>query len=221
MKLSIITVNFNNKDGLQKTIDSVISQSFKDFEWIVIDGGSTDGSKELIEKYSNYISFWVSEPDKGVYNAMNKGIKVAKGEYLNFLNSGDVYYNTEALHNIFSKHIDCDIVFGNTLAYRDGQLKIINYQNDYLTCYRLVKGTINHQAAFIKRQLFNKYGLYDETLRIVSDWKFFFEVIIIRKCTVHHINETIIIYDTNGLSSTNIPLRRKEKLSFIVFFQDM
>ncbi len=92
MKLSIITVNLNNKDGLQKTIDSVISQTFKDFEWIVIDGGSTDGSKELIEKYSDYISYWVSEPDKGIYNAMNKGIKVAKGDYLEFLNSGDIFF---------------------------------------------------------------------------------------------------------------------------------
>ena len=89
MKLSIITVNLNNRDGLKKTIDSVISQTFKDFEWIVIDGGSTDGSRELIEQYVNHFAYWVSEPDKGVYNAMNKGVKKAKGEYLQFLNSGD------------------------------------------------------------------------------------------------------------------------------------
>ena len=211
MKLSIITVNFNNKDGLQKTIDSVISQTFKDFEWIVIDGGSTDGSKELIEKYSDYISYWVSEPDKGVYNAMNKGIKVAKGEYLNFLNSGDVYYNTEALHNIFSKHIDCDIIFGNTLINKNGKLKRINIQNDYITCYHLTKDTINHQCSFIKKELFDMYGLYDESLKIVSDWKFFFETIVLKKCTLEHVNQDIILYDTNGLSSINRKQEKEEK----------
>ena len=89
MKLSIITVNLNNRDGLQKTIDSVVSQTFKDYEWIVIDGGSTDGSKELIEQYADHFTDWVSEPDKGIYNAMNKGIGMASGEYIQFLNSGD------------------------------------------------------------------------------------------------------------------------------------
>ena len=82
MKLSIITINYNNRDGLQKTIESVVSQSFKDFEWIVIDGGSNDGSRELIERYAESISYWVSEPDNGIYNAMNKGIRVSKGDYL-------------------------------------------------------------------------------------------------------------------------------------------
>ena len=80
MKLSIITVNYNNREGLQRTIDSVVSQTFRDFEWIVIDGGSTDGSKELIKQYADHFSYWVSEPDKGIYNAMNKGILKATGE---------------------------------------------------------------------------------------------------------------------------------------------
>lgn len=211
MKLSIITVNLNNKDGLQKTIDSVISQTFKDFEWIVIDGGSTDGSKELIEKYSDYISYWVSEPDKGIYNAMNKGIKVAKGDYLEFLNSGDIFFDDNTLHRFFSRFKEYDILFGNTMAMKDGKLKRINYQNDYLTCYRLIKSTINHQAAFIKRQLFDDYGLYDESLKIVSDWKFFFEAIIIRKCSVRHINLDCIIYDLEGISSSGPDILRKEK----------
>lgn len=211
MKLSIITVNLNNKVGLQKTIDSVIFQTFKDFEWIVIDGGSTDGSKELIEKYSDYISYWVSEPDKGIYNAMNKGIRVAKGEYLQFLNSGDYYVNKEVLVEFFSTLYSHDILFGNTLASKDGNLRRINYQNDYLTCYRLVKGTINHQAAFIKRQLFNDYGLYDESLKIVSDWKFFFESIVVHKCSVKHINNDVVIYDSSGISSTNSNLLKQER----------
>ena len=108
MKLSIITINYNNKNGLQKTIDSVISQTFKDFEWIIIDGGSTDGSKELIEKYSQHITYWVSEPDKGIYNAMNKGIKVAKGEYLFFLNSGDYLVQPNTINQIFTQSPNTD-----------------------------------------------------------------------------------------------------------------
>ena len=92
MKLSIITINYNNCDGLQKTIDSVIAQTWRDFEWIVIDGGSTDGSKELLEQYKEHFSYWCSEPDKGIYNAMNKGIAKANGDYLNFMNSGDAFY---------------------------------------------------------------------------------------------------------------------------------
>ena len=84
MKYSIITINYNNCDGLRKTIESVISQSYKDYEFIIIDGGSTDGSRDVIEQHSRSIDYWVSEPDKGVYNAMNKGIRQAKGDYLNF-----------------------------------------------------------------------------------------------------------------------------------------
>ena len=112
MKLSIITINFNNCEGLQKTIESVVSQSFKDFEWIVIDGGSTDGSRELLEQYADHITYWVSELDKGVYNAMNKGIKVAKGEYVNFMNSGDVYASASILEDVFSTSHTADVLYG-------------------------------------------------------------------------------------------------------------
>lgn len=101
MKLSIITVNLNNRDGLKRTIDSVVSQTFTDYEWIVIDGGSNDGSRELIEHYSDHFAYWCSEPDKGIYNAMNKGIAHAKGEWLQFLNSGDVLYSNNTLASVF------------------------------------------------------------------------------------------------------------------------
>ena len=215
MKLSIITVNLNNKDGLQKTIDSVITQTYKDFEWIVIDGGSTDGSKELIEKYSDHISYWVSEPDKGIYNAMNKGIRVAKGDYLHFLNSSDIYIDNNTLKKFFSTSNQSDILFGNTLKPKDGKYVRINCRNDFITCYSLVKDTINHQCAFIKRKLFEDFGLYDESLKIVSDWKFFFEAIVIRKCSAHHIDQDIVMYDTNGISSLYPNKLKKEKLTIL------
>ena len=125
MKLSIITVNLNNRIGLERTINSVVSQTFKDFEWIVIDGGSTDGSKELITQYANHFAYWVSEPDKGIYNAMNKGIKVAKGEYLLFLNSGDWIIDERVAQDFIETSISADIISGDVcLVYDENTMPI-------------------------------------------------------------------------------------------------
>ena len=89
MRLSIITINYNNREGLRKTIESVVNQTYRNFEYIIIDGGSTDGSVEVVKEYADRISYWVSEPDNGIYNAMNKGVLAANGKYIQFLNSGD------------------------------------------------------------------------------------------------------------------------------------
>ena len=166
MKLSIITVNLNNHDGLQKTIDSVVSQTFKDFEWIVIDGGSTDGSRELIEQYADHFAYWVSEPDKGIYNAMNKGIKVAKGEYLQFLNSGDWLWEDDILERVFDANPSEDFVYGNYIQ-KNGVIANPPAKIDLLFLYR---STISHQAIFIRNRTFSA-SLYDESYRIASDWK--------------------------------------------------
>ena len=112
MKYSIITINYNNKDGLEKTILSVINQTCQDFEYIIIDGGSTDGSVDVIKKYADRIDYWVSEPDKGIYNAMNKGIIKAKGEYLNFMNSGDCFYDNEVLSNVYQNGMCSEMIVG-------------------------------------------------------------------------------------------------------------
>ena len=101
MKLSIITINLNNKEGLQKTIESIVNQTFRDYEFIIIDGGSNDGSIDVIELYKENITYWISEPDKGIYNAMNKGISIAKGEYYYFLNTGDRLISNDVLEKIF------------------------------------------------------------------------------------------------------------------------
>jgi glycosyltransferase involved in cell wall biosynthesis len=176
MKLSVITINLNNIIGLQKTIESVISQTFKDFEWIVIDGGSTDGSKELIEKYADHISYWVSEPDKGIYNAMNKGIHVAKGEYIEFLNSGDIYFNEKTLENVNRHLSNSDIIYGSAIIRRDGKDIRIHMQRDICSFYDLVKKPINHQSSFIKKELFEKYGNFDENFSGVEDTEFLYRI---------------------------------------------
>lgn len=210
MKLSIITVNLNNRDGLQKTIDSVICQTFRDFEWIVIDGGSIDGSKELIGQYADYFAYWVSEPDKGIYNAMNKGIKVAKGEYLQFLNSGDCLYKSTTLNDVFGGSPTGEIIYGDcAVRVTDTLLQEIRYKPVF-SLKIFLDGSFNHQSSFIKRELFAE-ELYDETLRIVSDRKFF-----IRKAMegnrFTHVNHIIATFDTNGISSTQEALLQKENV---------
>ena len=111
MKYSIITINLNNSAGLRKTIESVVNQTFQDFEYIIIDGGSTDGSVDIIKEYSSRIDYWVSEPDRGIYNAMNKGIVQAHGDYINFMNSGDCFSKNTILEEIYAD-LSFDFVFG-------------------------------------------------------------------------------------------------------------
>lgn len=199
MKLSIITINLNNKDGLQKTIDSVVSQTFKDFEWIVIDGGSTDGSMELIEQYADHFAYWVSEPDKGIYNAMNKGIKVAKGEYLQFLNSGDWLWEIDALRKVFSEKADADILYGDYEMWSEemgGYYEEKTPEN--LSLSFLVRRWLGHSASFIRRKVIMD-RLYDETLRIASDWKFFLECALDNK-SFRHVQVVVVGYGKNGIS---------------------
>ena len=169
MKLSIITINFNNLEGLKKTYDSVVCQTWTDYEWIVIDGGSTDGSREFIEEHQDKFAYWCSEPDKGVYNAMNKGIAKAKGEYLNFMNSGDSFYEAQTLEKVFRESLTGDLIYGDWIrAYSDheefkeapikGFHSIVFFEN------------VCHQAMFIRSEILQSKG-YDEDFRIYADWK--------------------------------------------------
>ena len=178
MKLSIITINLNNCDGLQRTIDSVVSQTFKDFEWIVIDGGSSDGSRELIERYAEHFAYWVSEPDSGVYNAMNKGIREAKGEYLLMLNSGDCLVEDGTVETVVRYLDGTDIVQGNVLDNQNGDWsKNRGYGRSELTFRDIYQGHFLHQASFIRKDLHERYGLYDETWRIAGDTVFFLKAL--------------------------------------------
>ena len=112
MLVSIITVNFNHLEGLKRTYESIVSQTFTDYECIVIDGGSTDGSREFIEQHQDRFAYWCSEKDNGIYHAMNKGIRQAKGEYLNFMNAGDAFACSKTLAGVFSEHRTADILYG-------------------------------------------------------------------------------------------------------------
>ncbi|MBI3519730.1 MAG: glycosyltransferase [Bacteroidetes bacterium] len=212
--MSIITINYNNALGLEKTLESVINQTYNDFEYLVIDGGSTDGSKAIIEKYADNVTYWVSEKDKGIYNAMNKGILQAKGEYCLFLNSGDWLVDNNSLDTVFSLNITEDIIYGNVLKVSNSSLAFVRDKGlgrSQLTLMDMYYHTIPHQSVFIKRELFNRYELYDEEFKIVSDWIFFLKTIGIAGVTVKYIDVDISYYDTNGFSSLNNELRIEEK----------
>lgn len=202
-KLSIITVNRNNTNGLRKTIESVVSQTFTDFEYIIIDGASTDGSMEIIKEYADRITYWVSEPDTGIYNAMNKGILKAKGEYLLFLNSGDWLVDDYILKNIFGYNINVDIFYGNVLLpYDENRIEIRKgCSKNELTLKDFVFDTICHQAAFIRRNLFTSNGLYDERYKMSSDILFFAKAIIIGRATYKYIDVSISYFDPYGIGN--------------------
>jgi len=210
MKLSIITINLNNSIGLNKTIRSVLLQTWKDFEYIIIDGLSSDSSIEIIKKYDSSISFWSTEKDNGVYDAMNKGIIVAKGEYILFLNSGDSLFSETTLAEIFSSSIESDFIFGS-VAYQYPKKTIIYNVPKHLTFSYLYRSGINHQSTFTKRSIFSKYGKYDITLKIASDWK----VLILALCkynSTYVVRNTIVsLYDTQGLSAFNNGIILDEK----------
>lgn len=220
MKFSIITINYNNCEGLRRTLESVVSQTFRDFEYIVIDGGSTDGSKELIEQYADRIDYWVSEPDKGIYNAMNKGIAVAKGVYCNFMNSGDSFVDSSVLDKLVKERLVSDIIVGRSRGVKvtGDRIDFVYVSNppQNITAKYLFDHSLNHQACFIRTCLLKKNN-YREDLKIVSDWAFFFDELILRDATYQCLDCIVCNYDTEGVSS-NVDLEEERKLYFYTAF---
>ncbi len=201
-KISIITINYNNADGLKKTIESVVSQSFSDFEYIVIDGASTDNSLDIIKKYASKITRWVSEKDNGIYNAQNKGISFAKGEYCLFLNSGDFLYDNKVLEKVFSKNYTEDIIYGDMIVDYGSGKTVYGKQPNKITFEFLIHTTLWHPVSFIKRKLFDKYGKYNEEYKIISDYEFFVRTILLENVTTRHIRLAISIFNTAGIGSS-------------------
>jgi len=201
MIFSIITVNKNNATGLEKTIKSVICQTFDKYEYIIIDGNSTDKSTEVLKIYSSHINYWISEPDSGIYNAMNKGIRKAQGKYCIFLNSGDCLIDNTTLTELFyevSNSEDAGIYYTDSIAtnhpYFQPPKRIdINY---------FIAHNLNHQNTLIKRSLFLEHGFYNEKLRISSDYEFWLRELWNFKTTFIYIKTKISIYDSFGISST-------------------
>jgi glycosyltransferase involved in cell wall biosynthesis len=211
MKLSIITINYNNAGGLKKTLDSILGQTESSFEYIVVDGGSMDGSKDLLEK-STGVTYWISEKDKGIYDAMNKGILKASGEYLIFINSGDRLYEPDTIKKIIPQLDGTSVVYGNMKIDDGGELKE-GFMPDKIDLKQMMNDTLWHPVSFIKKELFDKYGLYKTDYKICGDYDFFFNVIVDKKVSLRHVNQFICVFDLTGISSKpeNVALIKEEK----------
>jgi glycosyltransferase involved in cell wall biosynthesis len=199
-KLAIITVNLNNAIGLEKTISSVVSQTFTDYDYFIIDGQSTDNSLEIIKYYSDKITNWVSEKDNGIYNAMNKGINLANSEYMLFLNSGDSFTEETALSKLFNQNFTEDIIYCNLNIVGINKFRKIIFP-EKLTFYWLYTEFIGHSSTLIKNSLFKAYGNYNENNKIVSDWEFFMLVICKYQCSTRYFNYTLSNLVEGGVSN--------------------
>ncbi len=199
--ISIITVNYNNATGLKKTIESVLQQTSKNFEFIIIDGGSTDESKAIIKQYGDGLDYWVSEPDHGIYHAMNKGIRKATGNYLLFLNSGDCLYDKEVFEKLNVLLNDSYDIYYGDIIYDEITRQSKRTFPDQLNFSFFLEHNLSHQASFIRKNLFDQYFYYDEDFKIVSDWAFFIYVICKQNASYKHLDLVITTYDATGLSS--------------------
>jgi glycosyltransferase involved in cell wall biosynthesis len=200
VKLSLITVCYNAADLIQATLQSALNQSFKDFELVIIDGGSTDNTLSLLEPFKPYIGALVSEKDKGIYDAMNKGVKLAKGEWVYFLNAGDSFYHPEVLKDVFnhSASFTSDFIYAKvqTLNEPTGVDYVagepVSFQDFYF------KYPICHQASFAKRKLFTQIGYFETNYKLISDTEWFIRLFRNAEIKTNFIDEVVAFYDITG-----------------------
>ena len=209
LKFSIITVCYNEAKNIKSTCQSVVGQNSCDFEWIVVDGASTDGTLDILEEYKDRIDCLISEPDAGIYNAMNKGISKASGEYLIFMNGGDSFSDADVLNAVASAP-QKEIIYGD-IAFA-GQSSEVKYFPNVLREGYLLENMMPHQASFIQRKLFEQYGLYDESYRVAGDYEFFVRMIEVHGVSSTRIARVLSLFDNDGISSRAKfrALRKKE-----------
>ena len=209
MKLTIITINYNNLDGLKRTIPSITSQTYTGYEFIVVDGGSTDGSKEYIASQAR-IDNWVSEPDKGIYNAMNKAVGLAHGEYCLFMNSGDTFFSAQVLEQCIDKLGHHDYLCGRSVFIKNDRATDTFIPPQTLDIEFLLTSALCHQSQFTRTEILKKIP-FNENHRIVSDWEQFFEGWFTHECTFAPLDTVVSIYYLDGISSTCRKLDIKER----------
>lgn len=200
LKVSIITVSYNASETIEKTICSVISQTYPNIEYIIIDGNSSDGTKEIIKKYEKHISTWISEPDNGIYDAMNKGIKLATGDIIGLLNSDDYYFNSEVISDIvgfYSKAEDNSIIHGNLMRLIKEKkffLKPNNRENAILEGPAYL-----HPTMFVPRKLYQSCGLFDTKYQIAADYDLMLRLYL-NGATFRYFDKTIVNMAVGGRS---------------------
>lgn len=214
MKFSIITVNLNNARDLEKTILSVLEQNCRDYEHLVIDGGSTDGSLDVIRKYRDHFSYWTSEKDDGIYNAMNKGVAAASGDYCIFMNSGDTFADINVLGTV-SGMLEADIVCGNA-RLSCGQECIWTGPDQVSELFWRQRSSLCHQAVFTRTSIL-KERPYNEKLKIAADYESFFYETVVNRRSYKHVDVLICNYGCDGVSADHTRSDR-EKISVIDSF---
>ena len=232
MRLSIVTINYNNAEGLRKTLASVAEQSYRDIEHVIVDAASTDGSVDVIKDYaktSNHVVIWSSEKDNGIYDGMNRGIKKATGEYVFILNSGDelaapnvvermmsVLYSLN--HNSLNITENIPILIGNIIHTLPGKKRDVEkgmpipMDVSMLTFY---SGTVPHDAAFVRRDLFEKFGYFDEHMKICADWRLYLDMIALGGVQPWYVDIDVVLFDMTGISNTNNELRLAERRAYL------
>lgn len=227
-ELSIVTINYNNLVGLKRTVNSVLSQKLSSFDYIIVDGASTDGSVDYLSTLNDRNTKIICEPDNGIYEAMNKGISAACGVYLLFLNSGDILVSDEVLDDLINE-IDgrTDIYYGNIKVEIGGKELTRTYPDDLTFHYFYYKGHLPHCAMFMRRDLFYRFGMYNEDYRIVSDWEFYVKALCKYNVKYKHIDKVITNFDSGGMSSRvetrKLLLEEKDKClreNFPMFYED-
>lgn len=211
-KISIVTINYNNANGLRDTIESVLAQSYEAIEHVVIDGASTDGSQAVLEEFRPRLGYALSEPDTGIYNAMNKGVRAASGDYLLFINSGDILIDADVIAKCVELGFDKELIIGDLLFINGEETKV--WKPAHLLTFDLFCSMgIPHPTTFIQREVFDKVGLYDEHYKIVSDWKFFMLAVCKHDCTYKRIDIVVSGFMEGGISTleSNRPLMLEER----------
>ena len=206
-KISIITVIFNAAKTVEQTIKSVLSQTYENWEFIIVDGGSTDGTLDILKKYNSPKILWKSEPDKGIYDAMNKGIQKASGDWIYFLGGDDTFFDNRVLENIFlNKHYKSDFLYGDVYDKRLNR----NYDGEFNKS-KLLKKNICHQGIFFKNEIFNVLGNYNIRYRLFADWEFNLRCFSNDEVRKEYVNAVVANYSEGGLSTENndIPFFRE------------
>jgi len=203
--VSVITVCFNSERYLERSINSVLCQVYPDIEYIIIDGGSTDNTLNIIKKYENRVTYWITEKDNGIFDAMNKGINIAKGDIVLFLNSDDYIadkYVVEKAINLFKKIKKADFIYGNTKVYDPISDKIwLKKYPSFITKSYLVTNSIGHQATFFKANCFKIAGGYDLSFKIASDREWFLRALYKYKLKPCRVNLAISVFQLGGISN--------------------
>ncbi len=209
MKVTIITIAFNKVKEIEQTITSVISQNYSDIEYVIVDGGSTDGTLSVIENYGSYFSGYISEPDKGIYDALNKGIDLATGEIIGMVHAGDMLFNSDVISELVQCFINtgADIVYGNTLLVDPNSIEKVMrvYEGGEFIPNHFITGWMpSHSSVYIKRSVFQKFGNYRLDLNIGADYELLLRFMYKNRVKSSYYPGIVTRFRVGGVSNKNV-----------------